>query len=84
MTASDYHEQWTYQGGAFCLGFNLHWAFGLQMDTMSRKRDQISNYETLVAEAGRAPDKLGEHARFLPLRDLPVVADTGAAGYYRD
>ena len=25
ITASDYHEGWTYQGGAFELGFNLSW-----------------------------------------------------------
>ena len=25
VTAADYHEGWTYQGGAFELGFNLHW-----------------------------------------------------------
>ena len=25
ITAADYHEGWTYQGGAFELGFNLNW-----------------------------------------------------------
>lgn len=25
LTASDYHNGWTYQGGAFSLGFNLSW-----------------------------------------------------------
>ncbi len=25
ITTSDYHEDWVYQGGAFCLGFNQSW-----------------------------------------------------------
>lgn len=28
VTASDYHEGWTWQGGAFELGFNLSWSIG--------------------------------------------------------
>ena len=28
VTASDYHEGWTYQGGAFQLGFVLRWTLG--------------------------------------------------------
>ena len=36
ITASDYHEGWTYQGGAFELGFNLSWATGLGQDTADR------------------------------------------------
>ena len=28
VTAADYHEGWTYQGGAFQLGFTLRWALG--------------------------------------------------------
>ena len=28
FTAHDYHEGWTWQGGAFELGFNLSWAIG--------------------------------------------------------
>ena len=28
VTASNYHEGWTYQGGAFALGFNVSWTLG--------------------------------------------------------
>ena len=28
ITASDYHEGWAWQGGAFELGFNLSWSVG--------------------------------------------------------
>ena len=28
VTASNYHEGWTYQGGAFELGFNVSWTLG--------------------------------------------------------
>jgi uncharacterized protein len=36
VTASNYHENWTYQGGAFEQWFNESWTSGLAQDTMSR------------------------------------------------
>ena len=38
VTASDYHDGWTYQGGAFNLFFNYSWATGLTFETAGRRR----------------------------------------------
>ncbi len=40
LTASDYHEGWTYQGGAFEQGFAESWSTGLAMDTLQRRLDE--------------------------------------------
>ena len=36
VTASNYHENWTYQGGAFEQWFDESWTAGLAQDTMKR------------------------------------------------
>lgn len=36
VTASNYHDGWTYQGGAFEQWFNESWASGLAQDTLNR------------------------------------------------
>ena len=36
VTASNYHENWTYQGGAFEQWFNESWTSGLAQDTLGR------------------------------------------------
>ena len=36
VTASNYHENWTYQGGAFEQWFNESWTSGLAQDTLNR------------------------------------------------
>jgi hypothetical protein len=36
VTASNYHENWTYQGGAFEQWFNESWTSGLAQDTANR------------------------------------------------
>ena len=38
VTASNYHENWTYQGGAFEQWFNESWTSGLAQDTLNRAR----------------------------------------------
>ena len=37
VTASNYHENWTYQGGAFEQWFNESWTSGLAQDTLDRR-----------------------------------------------
>lgn len=37
VTATNYHEGWTYQGGAFLQWFNQSWTTGLAQDTLSRR-----------------------------------------------
>ena len=43
VTASNYHENWTYQGGAFEQWFNESWTSGLAQDTLSRRVAKGSN-----------------------------------------
>jgi uncharacterized protein len=37
VTSSNYHDSWTYQGGAFEQWFNESWTSGLAQDTLARK-----------------------------------------------
>ncbi len=43
VTASNYHENWTYQGGAFEQWFNESWTSGLALDTVNRAVKAASN-----------------------------------------
>jgi putative CocE/NonD family hydrolase len=58
VTASNYHENWTYQGGAFEQWFNESWTSGLAQDTYSRQIQQSAN------AMARSMD--------LPLKNFPV------------
>jgi putative CocE/NonD family hydrolase len=69
VTASNYHDGWTYQGGAFEQWFNESWSTGLAMNTMRRRVESgqnavawtktlpLTNYAVLEAPpaAGLAP-----------------------------
>ncbi len=43
VTASNYHENWTYQGGAFEQWFNESWTSGLAQDTANRTIRNATN-----------------------------------------
>ncbi len=43
VTASNYHENWTYQGGAFEQWFNESWTSGLAQDTANRELRKATN-----------------------------------------
>src|SRR6266436_6742535 len=43
VTASNYHENWTYQGGAFEQWFNQSWTSGLAQDTFNRAVSRNTN-----------------------------------------
>jgi len=73
VTASNYHDGWTYQGGAFEQWFNQSWASGLTEDTLRRASDRIT-----------APL---EWRTVLPLTDYPLRAAPNMktlAPYYAD
>src|SRR6266849_5173390 len=42
VTASNYHDGWTYQGGAFEQWFNESWSSGLSEDTLRRASDHAT------------------------------------------
>ncbi|MGB8260657.1 MAG: CocE/NonD family hydrolase [Terracidiphilus sp.] len=66
VTASNYHENWTYQGGAFEQWFDQSWTTGLAQDTFDRQ----------IREASNA--RIGE--RTLPLSGYPLFNLTLAPG----
>jgi uncharacterized protein len=67
VTASNYHENWTYQGGAFEQWFNESWTSSLAQDTLDRR----------VAEAKNA--LVG--STVLPLKQYPIFnVSTGLDG----
>ena len=73
VTASNYHDGWTYQGGAFEQWFNESWSTGLAMNTMRRRAEMNGN-------------ALGG-SKTLPLNDYEVLAAPSAAGiapYFKD
>jgi putative CocE/NonD family hydrolase len=75
VTASNYHNGWTYQGGAFEQWFNESWTSGLAQDTLNRKVQSATN---ALAGAGKLP--LAEYPLFnvtagsLPLNSTEVLA----------
>ncbi len=73
VTASNYHDGWTYQGGAFEQWFNESWASGLAENTMRRRAEQ--KYDALGG------------TRVLPLSSYPVLeppSGEGIAPYFKD
>ncbi|HEX5424006.1 MAG TPA: CocE/NonD family hydrolase [Candidatus Acidoferrales bacterium] len=73
ITASNYHNGWTYQGGAFEQWFNESWTTGLAMNTLERRDDDAGN-----ALAG---------TKVLPLNSYPIldpVSQAGLAPYFTD
>jgi putative CocE/NonD family hydrolase len=73
VTASNYHDGWTYQGGAFEQWFNESWSTGLAMNTMRRR-----------VEAGQ--DAIA-WTRTLPLTKYALLEAPPAAGiapYFTD
>jgi uncharacterized protein len=58
VTASNYHENWTYQGGAFEQWFNQSWTSGLAQDTFNRDVKAGSNAMT--------------GSKVLPLKQYPL------------
>lgn len=72
VTASNYHDGWTYQGGAFEQWFNQSWTSGLVENTETRR---WNNLKTAM-----------EGMNTLPLTEYPVLkADVNRlAPYYAD
>jgi uncharacterized protein len=73
ITASNYHDGWTYQGGAFEQWFNESWATGLATNTMSRRVQKDA-------------DPLSG-TKVLPLTEYPVLETASAEGialYFKD
>ena len=66
VTASNYHDGWTYQGGAFEQWFNESWTSGLAQDTLNR----------LIVRHTNALESVWK----LPLTDYPLFNLGGGEG----
>jgi putative CocE/NonD family hydrolase len=73
VTASNYHDGWTYQGGAFELWFDESWVSGFAADSMERR---VNEAREVVA-----------WSKTLPLNEYPVIATPNTVGlvpYFAD
>jgi uncharacterized protein len=79
ITASDYYEGWTYEGGALHLAFTANWSMQLATDTASRagKEEVERQLWDAVADSHR-------WYSYLPLNELPPHRDAGVAPYWFD
>lgn len=82
VTAADYHDGWTYQGGAFNLYFNYSWGTaGLALETAGRRLAGDSS-ETGWSELIARIDSMDEWLAKTPLNHDEVLLDHAA--YYQD
>ena len=80
VTASNYHDGWTYQGGAFEQWFNESWTSGLAQDTLDREVLRNTN-----AVNGMWTTPLSEYPLFkLPKAEADSELSRTLAPYFRD
>jgi putative CocE/NonD family hydrolase len=85
LTASDYHEGWTWQGGAFELGFNLSWAIGALTSanwSAISKRLMMNDGPDRLEKLIIAKDDLTKGYLYLPMQDMPHLKGDLAPYYY--
>jgi len=79
VTASNYHDGWTYQGGAFEQWFNESWTSGLAQDTLSRTVEDSTNALNGIWKP------LNEYPLFeLPQTSAPHELTSSLAPYFHD
>ena len=85
ITASEYYEGWTYQGGAFQLGFALVWTMvNLAPDTAMRLARGGQGAPEEATRLLLATDRMDDQYRHLPLSTQPALRESMAAPYYFD
>lgn len=73
VTASEYYEGWTYQGGALMEWFATSWSSGLAVDTLRRKAAQMARPKEWVEAV---PRDLERPLALPPVRELaPYFGD---------
>jgi putative CocE/NonD family hydrolase len=74
VTASDYHEGWVYQGGAFQLGFSLRWSLeSLALPKLVSREAAGEPVTADIAELRRALRDIRALYRTRPLRGIPLM-----------
>ncbi|OAT67420.1 peptidase [Mycobacteroides immunogenum] len=81
-TASDYYDDWTYEGGEFRLGFVLPWAIGTIATTAAENRGDAAAVDQLRTAA----TERGRWLNYLPYKDLPPMqpGNPAVAPWYFD
>jgi putative CocE/NonD family hydrolase len=83
VTAADYHEGWTYQGGAFELNFNLGWVLTfLATDTARRRADADPAFKAKQEELLDRIDAMDKEFDRMPLAGDELLREL--APYYDD
>lgn len=83
ITSSRYDEGWTYQGGAFALGFVLSWTMtALAPDSFRRIRRERPEVAEAFREMVKGIDELGNWFRYLPMSEFPLFGP--AAPYFKE
>jgi putative CocE/NonD family hydrolase len=80
MTASQYYEGWTYNGGALSLATSLSWAVELAIGEADRRHMPDLERELWNAFMHNMRTWYG----YLPLNEIPLLKETGIAPYYFD
>jgi putative CocE/NonD family hydrolase len=84
LTASNYHNGWTYQGGAFELGFNISWTLNILALANFATIAEVKNVpQQRQQELLKAVDGMTEAFLASPMKDLPYLKD-GLAPYFYD
>ena len=83
VTTDQYYDGWAYQGGAFQLGFNLHWTLSSLAlgEVVRRMRTGAATAQDFAALVAAVDGNDGVYRR-LPLLGLPEVKEL--APYYDD
>ncbi len=84
VTASNYHQGWTYQGGAFELGFNVSWTLSeltlANFPSISSVRNVPPERQQKLVEAVESMESSFLHS---PMKEFPHLKD-GLADYFYD
>lgn len=80
LTASDYYDDWMYEGGAFNLAFVVSWVVQMLLPDEAKR----SGKPEKTARVNRALHDFPDQFRQRPLTELPVIADTGLASYFSE
>jgi putative CocE/NonD family hydrolase len=72
-TASDYHDDWMYRGGALQLGFSLYWALGLAAAEGQRRRAAGEDVSALITGLQTLIDDPWRAFRARPLDSLDAI-----------
>lgn len=83
-TGSNYFDGWTYQGGAFMLGFNVLWSIGLAMNEVARLNLPHEKGRAVVEELAAAFDNLKDTCSPVSPESIDVLRKHDVARYFYD